>query len=427
MLLLLSAVPWASWTLAFGSCHHQEIPAPGLLSAAAAKPDVFVFLGDNLYNDLNAGGMPCEPIDCRSQGPMSRIKSRVLGTIFKLVQYAAPRTAERIASEVVREHNARSGQEDMVALAQAYDTLGRKPEIVAIRAAVPEVLATWDDHDYCRNDAGASCPWANESQALFLSFWRGEGALANRGERRGVYEAYTYRVSEGGRQRIVRVLLLDTRTFRSDQILPDTVLGASDDANASSGTCSVEAGAGGYCTQPGPEATLLGAEQWRWLEQALLEPADVRIIGSSISFGGEHLQNGDEVWSLFPLERARMLRLLRSTHAGGVVFISGDLHYAEVNEVRPSEGAPYMIHDVCSSGLTMTWPSTAPNAYRVAGPVRETNWGAISIDFGAADPTIGLSLYDAESGERRAGLSLLLSKLQPGEGDDDLLATSEAG
>ena len=72
----------------------------------------------------------------------------------------------------------------MEALAAAYATLDAKPEVATLRAAVPEILATWDDHDFCRNDAGASCKHANESQALFLNFWRGDDALARRGERR---------------------------------------------------------------------------------------------------------------------------------------------------------------------------------------------------------------------------------------------------
>ena len=87
----------------------------------------------------------------------------------------------------------------------AYATLNRKPELAKLRAAVPKnIIATWDDHDYCRNDAGSSCKWANESQRQFLQFWRsGDGAgggggggdaVAARGGRLGVYEAYTYNV-----------------------------------------------------------------------------------------------------------------------------------------------------------------------------------------------------------------------------------------
>ena len=37
--------------IAFGSCAHQDKPQPIWKSIAAAKPDVFLFLGDNIYGD----------------------------------------------------------------------------------------------------------------------------------------------------------------------------------------------------------------------------------------------------------------------------------------------------------------------------------------------------------------------------------------
>ena len=42
----------AVWRLAWGSCLHQGLPAPALLAAATLAPDVFAWLGDNIYNDV---------------------------------------------------------------------------------------------------------------------------------------------------------------------------------------------------------------------------------------------------------------------------------------------------------------------------------------------------------------------------------------
>jgi phosphodiesterase/alkaline phosphatase D-like protein len=50
----------ATYVVAFGSCLHQEKPAPALRAAAKSKPDLFVFLGDNLYNDCDIFDMICE-------------------------------------------------------------------------------------------------------------------------------------------------------------------------------------------------------------------------------------------------------------------------------------------------------------------------------------------------------------------------------
>ena len=62
----------------------------------------------------------------------------------------------------------------------------------------------------------------------------------------------------------------------------------------------------------------------------------------------------------------------------------------------------------------MTWPKTANNMFRVAGPVRATNWGRVTIDFEMDDPVIELSVHDAATGQSQVGLSLRLSALQVG-------------
>ncbi len=41
---------------------------------------------------------------------------------------------------------------DVVSMRKSYAALGAKAEFKALKAAVPTQLATWDDHDYCRND-----------------------------------------------------------------------------------------------------------------------------------------------------------------------------------------------------------------------------------------------------------------------------------
>ena len=42
-------------TIAFGSCVKQWEPQPIWNSIAAAKPDLFLFLGDNIYADWHGG------------------------------------------------------------------------------------------------------------------------------------------------------------------------------------------------------------------------------------------------------------------------------------------------------------------------------------------------------------------------------------
>jgi hypothetical protein len=40
---------------------------------------------------------------------------------------------------------------DVRALRENYDELASKSEFITLKEAVPVQLATWDDHDYCRN------------------------------------------------------------------------------------------------------------------------------------------------------------------------------------------------------------------------------------------------------------------------------------
>ena len=77
--------------------------------------------------------------------------------------------------------------------------------------------------------------------------------------------------------------------------------------------------------------------RWRWLGTQLRKPAAVRVMCSSLSFAASY--NGEEAWSLYPHERRRMLSLIESTRASGVVFLSGDVHYGEMSALTPADGS----------------------------------------------------------------------------------------
>jgi len=133
--------PESRFTLAFGSCHHQAKPAPTLLAAAASAPDVFVFLGDNLYNDVDRWGMPCEPLRCA--GRLRTLTSPLLLGLFKLLPLALKRIvyrafATRLAGGTL---SPPSLEGDGAALAAHYAALGAKAEVIALRAAVPDAVA----------------------------------------------------------------------------------------------------------------------------------------------------------------------------------------------------------------------------------------------------------------------------------------------
>ncbi len=312
--------------IAFGSCSHQDKPQPILDLVIEKGPDLFIYLGDNIYGD-----------------------SRELDT-----------------------------------LAAKYGRLAAKPEFQRLRETTT-VVATWDDHDYGWNDIGRHWALKEESAELFLDFW-GEPPDSERRARAGIYTVYLF--EESGKR--LQLILLDTRTFRDDLLRNDRVPPHKHD----------------YRPNPNPDSTLLGEAQWRWLEAQLRVPADLRIVASSIQFAHEY--NGWESWTNVPHEQARLLELIRSTGASGVVFISGDVHWGEISRLDAS--GLYPIYDVTSSGLTETWPSVDPNRNRIGAVVRENNFGLIDIDWSVDDPVVTLALYDV-TGALRNEVQLRLSEI----------------
>lgn len=235
------------------------------------------------------------------------------------------------------------------------------------------VLATWDDHDYGVNDGGADYPMKREAQRLFLDFIDAPPDSPRR-RREGIYDAQVF----GPIGRRVQIILLDTRYFRSA---------------LATGINNVVPSGGKYIPHPDPGVTMLGEEQWTWLEEQLRVPADVRIVASSIQFISEF--SGGEAWANMPREKERMLQLLKRTKANGVLFISGDRHWAELSRI--DRKGDYPLYDLTSSALTEPHPrgTPTPNRFRDGPTFHDRNVGLITIDWRAGKPAALLQVLDA--------------------------------
>ncbi len=137
--------------IAFGSCAHQDRPQPVWNSILKENPELFLFLGDNIYADT----------------PLK---------------------------EVMR---------------AKYKKLNSLPEFSKFRLKVP-LVGTWDDHDYGQNDAGVEFAPKVDAQTELLDFF-GVAKDSPRRDRKGVYEAWTF----GEGDKCIQVILLDTRYHRS--------------------------------------------------------------------------------------------------------------------------------------------------------------------------------------------------------------------
>lgn len=260
-------------------------------------------------------------------------------------------------------------------LEREWGVLASRPEFRRLSQNVP-VMAVWDNHDYGRHDGGAEFSLKDVSKAAFLDFF-GEPADSERRSRGGIYDARV--LGPDGRR--VQVILLDTRYFKGPYELAERPEGAGGSL-------------GKYAPNSDTTVTLLGDEQWAWLERQLRQPAEVRIIASSTQIVAD--QKGMEEWGNYPHERSRLFELIESTGAEGVVLLSGNVHFSEVSS---SDEGPYRLHDFTASGLTHVneWYAEAPNPYRVAGPVVDINFGLIEIDWsGESGPLLHLKVVGVD-------------------------------
>lgn len=268
--------------IAFGSCGHQLGEQFIWNNIVAENPDLWIWLGDNIYGDT----------------------------------------------------------EDMNVLRKKYQQLGDNQNYQYLKENVP-VIATWDDHDYGVNDGGKEYPMRKESQQVFLEFFE-EPSNSPRWTREGVYTSYNYGYGDS----LVKVILLDCRYHRDAR---DT------------------------------DGDVLGEEQWKWLENEFRNSeSKVVLVGTGYQFVSD--QHPFETWGHFPSERERMLELIKETGVKGVIFISGDRHFAELSKLERDD-MPYPIYDFTSSGLThANNVMIEKNVYRVSRYLRR-NFGTFVFDW----------------------------------------------
>lgn len=137
-------------TIAFGSCSRQNLPKPLWDDVVAQKPDLWIWLGDNIYGD----------------------------------------------------------SENMDTLRAKYALQKSDPVYQQLRQHTP-IIGVWDDHDFGVNDGGKEYPKRMESQQLMLDFLDVPTDSPLR-KQDGAYSSHVY----GPKGQRVKVILLDGRSFR---------------------------------------------------------------------------------------------------------------------------------------------------------------------------------------------------------------------
>lgn len=227
-----------------------------------------------------------------------------------------------------------------------------------LRAMLPPnaVFGAFDDHDFGKNDGGASYEHKAAAQKIFLDFLD-EPSNSPRRSQAGLYASHW--VGGGGKPSI-HLILLDVRYNRSPI----------DDPNS---------------------GDFLGDVQWKWLEKELRStpPGEMdsaapaaTVVLSTLPVVANRFGLG-EGWQHFPNQRSQLLRLLAGSGRPGLVLLSGDIHLAELSLLTCSSGdgsgggleqfrrvgghgvsssARWAVWELTSSGMTHAWDGQGMHA-----------------------------------------------------------------
>ncbi|MDP1554050.1 MAG: alkaline phosphatase D family protein [Hyphomonas sp.] len=260
-----------------------------------------------------------------------------------------------------------NNQPELDELRESFRDLAAREDFRAVRAKFPMMVA-WDDHDYGANDAGREFPFRRLAERIHERFW----GLEN--EDVGAWPGTYYARAFGPEGQRTQVIVLDTRFFRS-ALTPTEEWG--------------KKGKERYMPSADPEQDMLGNDQWTWLENRLQDPADLRLIVSSIQVLPTD-GHGYEAWATMPLEQQRLYRLVRETEANGVVFVSGDRHTAFL--YKDDAALPYPAYEITASSLNVSFATTTTEMDRaqLGEGYPPENYGAIGIDWSAG--TVSLEI-----------------------------------
>lgn len=265
---------------------------------------------------------------------------------------------------------------DVAELAEAYQAQLAHPEFSQARRSLP-MLGIWDDHDYGLNDGASAFAHRFGAARLFREFWALDGGP---GQEDGVYYGRIF----GPPGQRVQIIMLDTRSQRS----PFRPKSASFPYW------------GKYEPDGDPAKTMLGARQWAWLGAELAKPAEIRLVVSSVQVLAEG--HGFERWGNLPRERERLIQLIKSSGARGVVLLSGDRHMGAL--YNRSLGAGRILPEITSSSLNRSYgPSQdGQTPELLTAPYHPENYGVIEIDWGGRTLRLSLKGLDGKTVETLA-------------------------
>ncbi|RQM23879.1 hypothetical protein B5M09_001055 [Aphanomyces astaci] len=208
----------------------------------------------------------------------------------------------------------------------------------------------------------------------------------------GIYTSYTF----GSGDQAVKLLLLDNRYHKDPYVSKHAKKNVTD--------------------FNGQNGDILGEAQWTWLAAQLYEStAAFHVIGSALQVLPNDRWFGTESYSAFSVAHRRFVDLLQVSNASGVVLLSGNVEFAEINQVQCGATNAFKLTEVTSSGLTHSALEWTISPFHLASAFWYTvsnallpwhyrlnrrahfgglNFGDVQFDWTTSPPTAVVSVKD---------------------------------
>lgn len=286
--------------IAFGSCNSQYKNQEYWQKIMEYDPKLWIWLGDNIYADYF-------PKDYSKEKINDIIKNSYL---------------DHMEEQYVKQVN------------DKYYTQFLNSGI--------EITGIWDDHDYFSNNTDYLVDTRNINKAKqlffdFININKSDRYLEKPAEDNGIYRTYYIKSDNGSN--LVKVFLLDTRTFKSGN-------------------------------------DILGIKQWRWLKRELINSnAKLNLIASGIQVMADRDKEDTEAWSSIGNSKMRLMQMLKCIGKSNVIILSGDIHKSCIK-------SNYGFFEITASPLTnFISKYNYPHKNNIGAYINKNNYGFIEIHW----------------------------------------------
>jgi len=239
---------------------------------------------------------------------------------------------------------------DLKTLRKAYKDQLSNPGYKKLTNTGIPIHGVYDDHDMGTNDGGKEA-YKRKAQNYFLNFLGGVPSDDERRKRKGLYSSHLF----GEPPRQTKIIFLDTRSLRDTPTTGTFLQQMSLRYNFAAPFLLTIARwiSSLFGLSKDFEGDLLGEKQWNWLDEQFKESwASVHIVVSTVQVMGSLPMV--EGWGHYPKSKDRLFKLLNKYKPRGLVLLSGDVHYSEINQAKATKDGAGSVLEITQSGMTHT-------------------------------------------------------------------------